>query len=227
MSHFAMWARLPDFARERPLLLPKHEHSMMRAQPRRPRSPSHRAKPATPEARRYPLEGTSQPASARKPPDRTSKSQAPTIDPARRCHRCSGPHRPPSSRSPHEYERCILLTDAKNKGPCAPRSYGRCLVALYITIKPHTSLGRPCPHSPRGRLRELDMLRRSHAPLQDDSPARTQGNLTISNGPVRPPLIGPGEPAPEVVLASATANTKLTFHRRAVRRQKSCRGPRI
>ena len=65
---------LPDSGCERPLLLPKQEHSMMRAQPRRRRSPSHRAMPATPEARRYPPEGTSQPASARKPPDRTSKS---------------------------------------------------------------------------------------------------------------------------------------------------------
>jgi hypothetical protein len=106
---------LPDSGRERPLLLPKHEHSMMRAQPRRPRSPSHRATPATPEARRYAPEGTSQPASARKPSDRTSKSAIPTIDPTHR-HRCSGPHRPPLSRSPHGYERCILPMDAKDKG---------------------------------------------------------------------------------------------------------------
>src|ERR1700730_4632956 len=42
---------LPDSGRERPLLLPNQAHSMMRPQERR-RSPSHRAMPATPEARR-------------------------------------------------------------------------------------------------------------------------------------------------------------------------------
>jgi hypothetical protein len=62
---------LPDSGRERPLLLPKHEHSMMRAQLRRPRSPSHQAIAATPEAWRYPPEGTPQPALARKPTGRT------------------------------------------------------------------------------------------------------------------------------------------------------------
>ena len=136
---------LPDSGCERPLLLPKQEHSMMRAQPRRRRSPSHRAMPATPEARRYPPEGTSQPASARKPPDRTSKTAVPTIDPTRRRRGCSGPHGPPPSRSPHEYERCILPTDAKDKEPCAPRSYGRCLVVLYHTIRPHASIGYKPP----------------------------------------------------------------------------------
>src|SRR4051794_12296228 len=119
----------------------KQEHSMMRAQPRRRRSPSHRAMPATPEARRYPPEGTSQPASARKPPDRTSKPAVPTIDPTRRRHGCSGPHRPPPSQSLHEYERCILPTDAKDKEPCAPRSYGRCLVVWYNTDRPHSAFG--------------------------------------------------------------------------------------
>ena len=136
---------LPDSGRERPMLFPKWEHSMMRAQPRRRRSPSHRAMSATPEARRYPPEGTTQPASARKPPDRTSKSAVPTIDPTRRHHGCSGPHCPPPSRSPHEYEPCILPTDAKDKGPCAPRSYGRCLVALYNGRRPHSSLDRRTP----------------------------------------------------------------------------------
>ena len=118
---------------------------MMRAQPRRRRSPSYRAMPATPEARRYPPEGTSQPASARKPPDRTSKSAVPTIDPTRRRHGCSGPHRPPPSQSPHEYERCILPTDAKDKEPCAPRSYGHCLVVLYNEERPHSGIGNKAP----------------------------------------------------------------------------------
>ena len=136
---------LPDSGRERPLLLPKHEHSMMRAQPRRPRSPSHRAIPATPEARRYPLEGTPQPALARKPTGRTSKSAVPTADPTRRHHGCSGPHRPPPSRSPHGYERCIPPTDAKDKGPYAPRSCGRSVVALYNRRRPHSSLDGTTP----------------------------------------------------------------------------------
>ena len=136
---------LPDSGRERPLLLPKHEHSMMRARPRRPRSPSHRAIPATPEAQRYPLEGTPQPALARKPTDRTSKSAVPTVDPTRRRHGCSGPHRPPPSRSPHEYERCIPPTDAKNKGPYAARSCGRSVVALYNRRRPHSSLDGNTP----------------------------------------------------------------------------------
>jgi hypothetical protein len=134
---------LPDSDRERPLLLPKQEHSMMRAHSRRHRS--HRAMPATIEARRYPPAGRSQRASARKPPDRTSKSAVPTSDPTRRRHGCSGPHRPPPSRSPHEYEQRILPTDAKDKGPCAPRSYGRCLVALYNRRRPHSSLDGTTP----------------------------------------------------------------------------------
>jgi hypothetical protein len=136
---------LPDSDRERPLLLPKPEDSMMRTQPRRRRSPWLRAMPATPEARRYPPEGTSQPALARKPPDRTSKSAVPIIDPTRRRHGCSGPRRPPPSQSPHEYERCILPSDAKDKEPCAPRSYGRCLVALYNGRRPHSSLDGMTP----------------------------------------------------------------------------------
>ena len=45
---------------------------------------------------------------------RVSKSAIPTIDLTRR-HGCSGPHRPPPSRSPHGYERCILPMDAKVK----------------------------------------------------------------------------------------------------------------
>ena len=111
--------------------------SVMRAQRRR--LPSHQAMPATPEARRYPPEETSQPASARKPPD--PQIGSPTINPTRRRHGCSGPHRPPPSQSPHEYERCILPTDAKDKEPCAPRSYGRCLVVLYNTDRPHSAFG--------------------------------------------------------------------------------------
>ena len=136
---------LPDSGCERPLLLPKHELSMMRAQPRPPRSPSHPAMPATLEPHRYPPEGASQPASARKPPDRTSKSAVPTIGPTRRNHGCSGPLRPLSSRSPHEDERCNLPTDAKGKGPRASRSYGRCLVVLYNRRRPHSSLDDNTP----------------------------------------------------------------------------------
>ena len=136
---------LPDSGRERPLLLPEREHSMMRAQPRRPRSPSNRAIAATPEARRYPPEGTPQPASACKPTDRTSKSEVPIIDPTRRRHGCNGPHRPTPSRSPHGYERCILPMDAKDKGPYAPRSHGRSVVALYNRRRPHSSLDGNTP----------------------------------------------------------------------------------
>ena len=136
---------LPDSGRERPLLLPKHEHSMMRALPRRPRSPSHRAIPATPEALRYPLEGTPQPALPRKPTGRTSKSAVPAADPMRRQHGCSGPHRPPPSRSPHGYERCIPPTDAKDKGPYALRSCGRSVVGLYNRRRPHSSLDGTTP----------------------------------------------------------------------------------
>jgi hypothetical protein len=114
-------------------------------QPRRSRSPSHRAIPATPKAWRYPPEGTPQPALARKPTDRTSKSAVPTIDPTRRRHGYSGPHRPPPSRSPHGHERCILPMDAKDKGPYAPRSYGRSVVALYNDVRPHSALGKLTP----------------------------------------------------------------------------------
>jgi hypothetical protein len=117
----------------------------MRAQPRRPRSPSNRAIAATPEARRYPPEGTPQPASARKPTDRTSKSAVPIIDPTCRRHGCNGPHRPTPSRSPHGYERCILPMDAKDREPYAPRSYGRSVVALYNTARPHSGLGNLTP----------------------------------------------------------------------------------
>jgi transposase InsO family protein len=49
------------------------------------------------------------------------------------------------SRSPHEYARCIPPTDAKNKGPCAPRSYGRSHVALYNGRRPHSSLDGTTP----------------------------------------------------------------------------------
>jgi len=135
----------PDSGRERPLLLPNQAHSMMRPQAKPRRSPLHRAMPATPEARRCPPEGTSQPASACKPRDRTSKSAVPTIDPTSRRHNCSGPRRPPPSQSLHEYERCILPTDAKDKGLCVPRSYGRCLVALYNRRRPHSSLDGATP----------------------------------------------------------------------------------
>src|SRR5260370_32220637 len=135
---------LPDSGRERPVLPPKQEHSMMRAHPGC-RSPSRQAMSATPRERGYPPEGTSQSASARKPPDRTSKSAVPTIDPTRRRHGCSGPHCPPPSRSPHEYERYIPPMDAKDKGPCAPRSYGRCLVVLYNGRRPHSSLDGTTP----------------------------------------------------------------------------------
>jgi hypothetical protein len=115
------------------------------ARPPRSRSPSHRAIPATPEARRYPPEGTPQPALARKPTDRTSKSAVPTLDPTRCRHGCSGPHRPPPSRSPHGCERCILPMDAKDKGPYAPRSDGRSVVALYNRRRPHSSLDGTTP----------------------------------------------------------------------------------
>src|SRR4051812_21852595 len=85
-------------------------------------------------------------------PDRTSKSAVPTIDPTRRRHGCSRLLRSPPSRSPHEYEQCILPTDAKGKGPCAPRSYGRSVVALYNgadRIRALTARHPIMPTSPR------------------------------------------------------------------------------
>jgi hypothetical protein len=168
---------------------------MMRAQPRRPRSPSHRAIPATPEARRYPPEG--QPASARKPTDRTSKSAIPTIDPTRR-HGCSGPHRPPTSRSPHGYERCILPMDAKDKGPYAPQSYGRLSSRCTIVagrIRALTALPPITPTSPagppHGSLTPADApLINAEKPFRKPGPPQNVGGRSISRRFVAPNSLG-------------------------------------
>ena len=118
---------------------------MVCAQSQRPQSTSHRAMPATPEAQRYPHEEAFGLASARIPIDRTSTAAVPTNDRSRPHHGYSGPRRPPPCRSPHEFERCILPTDAKDRELCASRSYGRCLVALYNDERPHEALGNATP----------------------------------------------------------------------------------
>src|SRR5260370_34964399 len=79
------------------------------------------------------------------PPDRTSTSavQASALT---RCHPdCSAGCRRLSSRSLHGHERHARTTDAKDKGPRALQSYGRCLAALYNLRRPHQALGWRTP----------------------------------------------------------------------------------
>jgi hypothetical protein len=49
------------------------------------------------------------------------------------------------ARSPHGHEQPVRTTDATGRGPQAPRSYGRYLVALYNTERQHQSLGYRTP----------------------------------------------------------------------------------
>src|SRR5262249_14921400 len=58
---------------------------------------------------------------------------------------CSEGRRRLAVRSPREHEQHARTTDATGREPRVPRSYGRCLVALYNTIRPHSSLGNLPP----------------------------------------------------------------------------------
>src|SRR5260370_34384441 len=103
------------------------------------------------------------------PPDRTSTSavQASALT---RCHPdCSAGCSRLSSRSLQEHERHARTTDAKDKGPRALQSYGRCLAALYNEERQHQGLGY---RTPRQIYQEgLWICGRSASPTSCASPA--------------------------------------------------------
>src|SRR5580704_11658572 len=58
---------------------------------------------------------------------------------------CSEGRRRLVARSPPGHEQPVRTTDATGRGPQAPRSYGRYLVALYNEERQHQSLGYRTP----------------------------------------------------------------------------------
>src|SRR5580704_11354890 len=68
---------------------------------------------------------------------------------------CSEGRRRLVARSPHGHEQPVRTTDATGRGPQAPRSYGRYLVALYNTERPHAALAH---HPPTARLHQSQLL---------------------------------------------------------------------
>jgi hypothetical protein len=131
---------LPDSGRERLSMRLKPGDSRMRDPP--PRHRSHRAMPAVSGARRHPPEGAPRPVPACKQPGRASRPAVPATGPKHRRRGCSGRHRRPPSRSPHECERGIPPRDASSTEPRPPRSRGRSVVFLYDRVRSHQ--GRWC-----------------------------------------------------------------------------------
>src|SRR5262249_32424524 len=58
---------------------------------------------------------------------------------------CSEGRRRLAARSPHEHEQHARTKDATGREPRVRRSYGRYLVALYNTNRPHSSLANLPP----------------------------------------------------------------------------------
>src|ERR1700730_7510763 len=88
------------------------------------------------------------------PHGRTSTAAAQANAVMRRHPDCSEGRRRLVARSPHGHEQPVRTTDATGRGPQAPRSYGRYLVALYNTQRPHEALALATPaarYRPSGR----------------------------------------------------------------------------
>src|SRR5712671_1704179 len=79
------------------------------------------------------------------PRGRTSTAAAQANAVMRRHLDCSEGRRRLVARSPHGHEQPVRTTDATGRGPQAPRSYGRYLVALYNEERQHQSLGYRTP----------------------------------------------------------------------------------
>ena len=135
---------LSDSDRESPRLSPKSGHSMMRQQPADPASGPLTAA-ARREARQPPQGERLRHASMRRPSDRTSRPVAPATDPLRRHRNCSGKRPPSSSQLLRGYEQADQTTDATDTELPVLRSRGRSVVALYNTVRPHSSLGYKPP----------------------------------------------------------------------------------
>src|SRR5689334_23666000 len=79
------------------------------------------------------------------PHGRTSIAAAQANAVMRRHPDCSEKRRRLAARSPHGHEQPVRTTDATGRGPQAPRSYGRYLVALYNLRRPHQAFGWRTP----------------------------------------------------------------------------------
>src|SRR3984893_16750339 len=79
------------------------------------------------------------------PHGRTSTAAAQANAVMRRHPDCSEGRRRLVARSPHGHEQPVRTTDATGRGPQAPRSYGRYLVALYNEERQHQNLGYRTP----------------------------------------------------------------------------------
>src|SRR6266480_4756664 len=86
------------------------------------------------------------------PRGRTSTAAAQANAVMRRHPDCSEGRRRLVARSPHGHEQPVRTTDATGRGPQAPRSYGRYLVALYNTVHPHKALGYCSPREFRKQM---------------------------------------------------------------------------
>jgi hypothetical protein len=103
------------------------------------------------------------------PRGRTSTAAAQANAVMRRHPDCSEGRRRLVARSPHGHEQPVRTTDATGRGPQAPRSYGRYLVALYNEERQHQSLGY---HTPRQNYQDdLWICGRSASPTGCASPA--------------------------------------------------------
>src|SRR6202043_3887785 len=103
------------------------------------------------------------------PRGRTSTAAAQANTVMRHHPDCSEGRRRLVARSPHGHEQPVRTTDATGRGPQAPRSYGRYLVALYNEERQHQSLGY---HTPRQIYQDgLWVCGRSASPTGCASPA--------------------------------------------------------
>jgi hypothetical protein len=80
-------------------------------------------------------------APASRPLSRTSTLEAPASGRSSRRPDCSGNTRSRPCQTPHGLGRSARTRDATDKEPSAQRSHGRCFVALYNTVRSHSSLG--------------------------------------------------------------------------------------
>src|SRR5712672_1914753 len=88
------------------------------------------------------------------PRGRTSTAAAQANAVMRRHPHCSEGRRRLVARLPHGHEQHARTTDATGREPRVPRSYGRYLVALYNTQRPHEALELATPaarYRPSGR----------------------------------------------------------------------------
>jgi len=79
------------------------------------------------------------------PRGRTSTAVAQANAVMRRHPDCSEGRRRLVARSPHGHKQPVRTTDATVRGPQAPRTYGRYLVALYNLRRPHQGLANRTP----------------------------------------------------------------------------------